>query len=80
MPNVRSKRTSTEAVCRDAATYSVVWRHRQAAPVDKKRTKLSQNAGHSAIGRPAHQWPVFGIDAQGSFGGRASPFCSNSTD
>lgn len=27
-----------------------------------------------------YQWPVFGIEAHGSCGGSASPFCSNSTD
>ena len=28
----------------------------------------------------SYQWPVFGIDAHGSFGGSASPFCSSSIE
>ena len=27
-----------------------------------------------------YQWPTLGIDAQGSFGGSASPFCSSSIE
>lgn len=30
--------------------------------------------------RPPYQWPVFGIEAQGSCGGFGSPFCKSSIE
>jgi hypothetical protein len=55
--------------------------HRQAATMDKKRTNLSRNCpvwrGQNA---PNYQWPVFCIEAHGSFGGSASPFCNYSIE
>jgi hypothetical protein len=48
-----------------------------------RRRGARQRAGHGASGRPrqpSHQWPVLGMDAHGSAGAFASPFCRSSTD
>lgn len=47
----------------------------------RKATTMAANASSARNSRPtAYQTPVFGMEAQGSAGGNAAPFCSNSTD
>ena len=46
-------------------------------------SRFAAGLGARSIAAPAdpgYQFPVLGIDAHGSFGGRAAPFCSSSIE
>ena len=53
--------------------------HQRQPALRRGRSRETQCEAQRSSGR-LHQWPVFPMLAQGSCGGRLSPFCSSSTE
>src|SRR5438874_13627102 len=68
----------------DGSLTNVISEFAKACTACRRRKPLQKGtlaAGGFRLGLPfAYQWPVFGIEVQGSAGGFGSPFCSNSID